>query len=65
LVVVEAVREYPRHRAAMSVGAVPPCPASMKDEEWARRLQAWVETHPSRPIAIDDGRESLYDGRGE
>ena len=23
-------------------------------------LQAWVDTHPSRPITIDDSRESLY-----
>jgi hypothetical protein len=34
-------------------------------EEWTRRLQAWVDTHPGRPVAIDDSRESLYTGRGE
>jgi hypothetical protein len=34
-------------------------------EAWARRLQAWVDTHPARPITIDDSRESLYTGRGE
>jgi hypothetical protein len=34
-------------------------------EAWARRLQAWVDTHPARPISIDDSRESLYSGRGE
>jgi hypothetical protein len=34
-------------------------------EAWARRLQAWVDTHPARPVTIDDSRESLYAGRGE
>jgi len=34
-------------------------------DQWALRLQAWVDTHPSRPIAIDDSRESIYAGRGE
>jgi hypothetical protein len=34
-------------------------------EAWARRLQAWVDTHPARPISIDDSRETLYSGRGE
>jgi Arc/MetJ-type ribon-helix-helix transcriptional regulator len=34
-------------------------------DQWALRLQAWVDTHPSRSIAIDDSRESIYAGRGE
>lgn len=34
-------------------------------EDWSRRLQAWVDTHPARPIQIDDDRVSLYAGRGE
>jgi hypothetical protein len=34
-------------------------------EEWARHLQAWVDTHPARQITIDDSRETLYSGRGE
>jgi Arc/MetJ-type ribon-helix-helix transcriptional regulator len=34
-------------------------------DQWAGRLQAWVDTHPSRPITIDDSRESIYAGRGE
>jgi Arc/MetJ-type ribon-helix-helix transcriptional regulator len=34
-------------------------------DQWADRLQAWVDTHPSRPITIDDSRESIYAGRGE
>jgi hypothetical protein len=41
-----------------SVPAEPP-------DAWARRLQVWVDTHPARPITIDDRRESLYSGRGE
>ena len=36
-------------------------PATLQEEPeaWARRLQAWVDSHPSRPITIDDSRESL------
>jgi hypothetical protein len=34
-------------------------------EAWARRLQSWVDSHPARPITIDDSRESVYSGRGE
>ena len=34
-------------------------------EAWARRLQAWVDSHPARRISIDDSRESVYSGRGE
>ncbi len=51
-----------------SLGPVPSFSGSVAEEPpdaWARRLQAWVDTHPSRPITIDDSRESLYSGRGE
>jgi Arc/MetJ-type ribon-helix-helix transcriptional regulator len=34
-------------------------------DQWALRLQAWVDAHPSRPLTIDDSRESIYAGRGE
>jgi hypothetical protein len=46
----------------------PGMPSAVTDEDpedWARRLQAWVDTHPARPITIDDRRESIYSGRGE
>jgi hypothetical protein len=33
--------------------------------EWARRLQAWVDSLPIRPTQMDDSRESIYAGRGE
>ena len=33
--------------------------------EWAKRLQAWVESLPVRPTTMDDSRESIYAGRGE
>ena len=49
-------------------GSAPSFPGSVAQEPpeaWARRLQAWVDTHPTRPISIDDSRESLYSGRGE
>jgi hypothetical protein len=51
-----------------NMGAVPSDPGSVEEESpeaWARRLQAWVDTHPARPISIDDSRESIYSGRGE
>lgn len=34
-------------------------------EAWMRRLQTWVDTHPTRPLTIDDSRENIYAGRGE
>jgi hypothetical protein len=51
-----------------NLGSVPSFPGSVQEESpeaWARRLQAWVDTHPARPISIDDSRESIYSGRGE
>jgi hypothetical protein len=44
-----------------------PSPSALQDnpDEWAKRLQAWVDTHQARPIEIDDRRESIYSGRGE
>lgn len=40
-------------------------PATELPDQWAVRLQAWVDSHPTRPALIDDSRESLYAGRGE
>ena len=34
-------------------------------EVWVRRLEAWEDTHPARPIANDNSRESLYTRPGE
>jgi Arc/MetJ-type ribon-helix-helix transcriptional regulator len=34
-------------------------------DQWALRLKAWVDAHPSRQLTIDDSRESIYAGRGE
>ena len=34
-------------------------------QKLALRLQAWVDTHPSRHVNIDDSRETIYAGRGE
>ena len=57
---VAALRDNLVHvpRPPSSATAEPP-------EAWARRLQAWVDSHPARPITIDDRRASLYSGRGE
>jgi hypothetical protein len=57
---VAALRDNP-----VQVPSVPSSSAGEPPEAWARRLQAWVDTHPARPISIDDSRESLYAGRGE
>ena len=43
----------------------PTCFVGEPPDAWAQRLQAWVDTHPARPITIDDSREGLYAGRGE
>jgi hypothetical protein len=51
-----------------NLGSAPSFPGSVEEEPpeaWARRLQAWVDTHPARAISIDDSRESLYSGHGE
>ena len=40
-------------------------PATEPPDQWAGRLQAWVDSHPVRAVSIDDSRESLYAGRGE
>lgn len=42
-----------------------PISASEPPEQWAARLRAWVDSHPARPVTVDDGREGLYAGRGE
>lgn len=53
------------HWGAMPGGSAARRGPSEPPEVWAERLQAWVDSHPARPIAIDDSRESLYAGRGE
>jgi hypothetical protein len=57
---VATLRDSLSHVTSTSV-AVP----EESPDEWARRLHAWVDSHPARPIAINDSRESLYAGRGE
>ncbi len=34
-------------------------------EEWIKRFDAWVNSHPRRGYIADDSRESIYAGRGE
>ena len=53
-----------RGTLAQATNLLGPC-SGEPPEEWARRLQAWVNTHPARAITLDDSRESLYTGRGE
>jgi hypothetical protein len=42
-----------------------PSPEMKHPDDWNRRLQAWVDSHPPRLVAIDDSREGIYGGRGE
>lgn len=42
-----------------------PSPEVEPPDEWNRRLQAWVDSHPPRLVAFDDSREGIYGGRGE
>ena len=46
----------------------PPPPAEeppLSREEWLRVFHEWINSHPARPIEIDDSRETIYAGRGE
>lgn len=43
-----------------------PVPAKrLSPEEFSRRLRSWIDLHPKLDHAIDDSRESIYEGRGE
>jgi hypothetical protein len=35
------------------------------DQEWKKKLQAWIDLHPVVTHFVDDSRESIYAGRGE
>jgi hypothetical protein len=48
--------------------ATPPTPQTTEAEataRWIQAWQAWAANHPSVPVAVDDSRESIYEGRGE
>ena len=38
-------------------------PQRVSAEEFARRTAAWIKLHPVLDHAIDDSRESIYEGR--
>jgi hypothetical protein len=40
-------------------------PSGESPDQWSRRLQAWVDSHPVRAVTLDESRESIYAGRGE
>ena len=40
-------------------------PRRMTHEEFAKEMHAWINLHPVREHAVDDSRESIYEGRGE
>lgn len=59
-VVADAVRLFLRQKVGQTAAQPEEAPA-----QWADRLQAWINTHPVRPIELDDSRESIYAGCGE
>jgi hypothetical protein len=34
-------------------------------EEWVHAVRVWAERHPTRDTLADDGRETIFAGRGE
>jgi hypothetical protein len=44
---------------------VQPPAASPSNDEWKKKLQAWIDLHPVVTHFVDDSRESIYAGRGE
>jgi hypothetical protein len=50
-----------------NLGSVPAFPSPVAQESpeaWARRLRAWADTHPARPIAVDDSRQAITFAHG-
>lgn len=43
----------------------PKKPRKRSHEEFKKRMEAWIRLHPVLDHAIDDSRESIYEGRGE
>jgi len=42
-----------------------PSRGSRKDQDWQEKLRAIIDLHPVVTHFVDDGRESIYAGRGE
>ena len=40
-------------------------PRKMSHDEYTKKLMAWIGAHPAAGRAIDDSRESMYEGCGE
>jgi hypothetical protein len=58
------VEEHIARLAERSVSSAPPAP-TVPPEDWESAFRAWVASHPTLPFVADDGRESIYAGRGE
>jgi hypothetical protein len=43
----------------------PPSASTQEDKEWAETLRQAINLHPVASHVVDDGRESIYAGRGE
>jgi hypothetical protein len=43
-----------------------PALESTSRDQWLKRFDAWIASHPLRPnVQLDDSRQSIYAGRGE
>ena len=40
--------------------ATHPVPKNAQGAQWARRLEAWAESHPHLPHEVDDSRDTIY-----
>ncbi len=38
-------------------------PSDLPYEEWKRLFDEWVSSHPQIDVVLDDGRETIYEGR--
>lgn len=56
------VKEVVAEHLAEEEECFPPQP---QQEDFAEWLSAWIKLHPVLDHAIDDSRESIYEGRGE
>lgn len=61
----EWVKRFQAWVESHAVPPPPPAPSNETPEEWTARFTAWAASHPSTNPAIDDSRESIYEGCGE
>ena len=63
--VVETIQERLGNGLSASLPTFPSAKPQESAAAWIARFDAWVESHPRRGYVADDGRDSIYAGRGE